>query len=234
MNVSDLSAAGTAARSGAAALGARASATAAPGADAASDRGDSVDLSPLASELKGDALNVFSSLSSEDRTALGGLVSSGAISARDLGLALTSRLKEARSGAFWDGARQVAGGAQGNPLDVSTDEMAAFDQRRAAMKAGGGDQSAALRDLSAAFSRNGDAAAAAGVGTGGSPYAMQAGDDRYIQDDAERQAGQRLSSLGFKSAGFDSAIQLLANADVSRFVQGGKPDSAAWKSGKDQ
>ncbi|MBP2230051.1 hypothetical protein J2847_003354 [Azospirillum agricola] len=233
MNVSDLSAAGPAIRSGTAAPSARTAATAARGAETATSRSDSVELSPLAVELKDDALTVFSGLSSEDRSTLGGLVSSGAISARDLGLALTSRLKEARAGAFWEGARQAVGSSQGNPLDISMEEMAAFDQRRAAMRSGG-DPLEAMRDMAAEFSRTGDSASRGSVGTGGTPFVMKAGDERYVQNDDERQAGKRLSSLGFKSESFDSAVRLLANADVSRFVKADKDDSAAWKPGQEQ
>ena len=64
---------------------------------------DKVDFSNLASALKGDALDLFTNLSADDRKTLGGLVSGGALSADELNDALSAAVKGAQEGVLGGG-----------------------------------------------------------------------------------------------------------------------------------
>ena len=237
MIVSDLSGAASAAKTIPATPPPGAASTKSDGAQASSRAGsqqDSVVLSPLASELKGDSLKVFSQLSTEDRSKLGNLVSSGAMSARDLGLALSSHLKQQRANTFWGKAsnavESLSGHASGTPgpLDISAEQMSQTSARRNAIKKSGmtgAQEIAAMQQMqSEIFGKNveGSAefeAAKRSFGNVSTPYFMSAGDERYVQSDEERQAGQRLNELGFKSEKFESAIKMLAEADVNNHAK---------------
>lgn len=195
---------------------------------------DSVSLSPLASELKGDSLKVFSQLSTEDRTKLGSLVATGAMSAQEVGLALTSQLKQQRATTFWGEASKAvaslsgqAGAQSSGSLDISFDELSRASARRSAVKnsgMSGNEELNAMKQMQKEFFGNNKdldsfESAKKSFGNLDTPYFMNAGDERYVQSDEEREAGRRLNELGFKSENFDSAISMLAQADVNEHMK---------------
>ncbi len=191
---------------------------------------DKVDLSDLASALKGDALDLFTNLSADDRTSLGKLVSSGALSADELNDALSSALKSERKKAFWqsskedaDAGRTADGAARQQGMQAISDRMGSeLESRRAAMYASGmsaEDRMAALGQLSEdlkGMQNSWDQLA--GVGRPAKAYSLKGGDERFFATSKEQAAGQKFADLGFRSASFDKALSTLAKGFAQKYL----------------
>ncbi|CAO3455211.1 hypothetical protein [Azospirillum argentinense] len=199
-------------------------------APAASSKTDKVDLSDLASALKGDALDLFTNLSADDRTSLGKLVSSGALSADELNDALSSALKSERKKAFWQTAREDADAGRTLEGDARQQKMQSITQRmfsetetrRAAMVESG----MSMEDRMAAMSQLADDMRAlqdtydqlAGIGKPMTAYTLKGGDTRFFATSKEDAAGQKLADLGFHSGSFDKALSTLAKGFAQKYV----------------
>ncbi|KAA0687624.1 hypothetical protein [Azospirillum brasilense] len=175
-------------------------------------------ISDLASALKGDALDLFTNLSAEDRTSLGKLVSSGALSADELNDALSSALKSERKKAFWQSTKEDAdaggtaeGAARQQNMKAISDRMeSTLESRYAAMDRPGmspQDRLAALSKLSADLKDMQDSRdQVAGTGMPMKAYTLKGGDDRFFATSKEQAAGQKLKDLGFHSGTFDKVL----------------------------
>lgn len=186
---------------------------------------DKVDLSDLASALKGDGLDLFTNLSADDRTSLGKLVSSGALSADELNDALSSALKSERKKAFWQSSKEDAdaGAARQQSMQAISDRMGSeLESRRAAMYASGmsaEDRMAALGQLSEdlkGMQNSWDQLA--GVGRPAKAYSLKGGDERFFATSKEQAAGQKFADLGFRSASFDKALSTLAKGFAQKYL----------------
>ncbi|GAA4257660.1 hypothetical protein GBZ26_01225 [Azospirillum formosense] len=199
-------------------------------APAASSKTDKVDLSDLASALKGDALDLFTNLSADDRTSLGKLVSSGALSADELNDALSSALKSERKKAFWQSAKEDAdagrspdGVARQQKMQGISDRMLTeMETRRAAMFASGmsaEDRMAAtvqLNEEMKALQNTWDQLA--GIGKPMTAYTLKGGDERFFATSKEQAAGQKLADMGFQSGSFDKVLSTLAKGFAQKYV----------------
>ncbi|TWA72537.1 hypothetical protein FBZ82_102137 [Azospirillum brasilense] len=187
-------------------------------APAAASTTDKVDLSDLASALKGDALDLFTNLSADDRTSLGKLVSSGALSADELNDALSSALKSERKKAFWQTAREDADAGRTPDAEAQQQKMQSLTQRMestlesryAGMDRPGTspqDRLAALSRLSAELKDMQDSwDQLAGIGMPMKAYTLKGGDERFFATSKEQAAGQKLTDLGFRSGTFDKIL----------------------------
>lgn len=203
---------------------------------------DKVDFSDLASALKGDALDLFTNLSADDRKTLGGLVSGGALSADELNDALSAAVKGARKKAFWEAAGEDAAAAGGNPSATQQGMRALesrmtseLESRRAAMYAPGvsaSDRMAALSQLSQdlqGMQNSWDQLA--GVGQAKHAYSLSGGDARFFASAAEDAAGKKLVDLGFHSTSVDKALGLLTKGFAQQYLtdQGKTTIASAYK-----
>ncbi|MFC5359262.1 hypothetical protein [Azospirillum himalayense] len=199
-------------------------------APAASSKTDKVDLSNLASALKGDALDLFKNLSADDRTSLGKLVSSGALSADELNDALSSALKSERKKAFWQSAKEDAdaggtaeGAARQQSMKTISDRMeSTLESRYAAMDRPGmspQDRLAALSKLSAEMKDMQDSwDQLAGIGMPMKAYTLKGGDERFFATSKEQAAGQKFSDLGFQSGTFNKVVSTLAKDFSQKYL----------------
>lgn len=206
---------------------------------------DKVDFSDLASSLKGDALDLFTNLSADDRKTLGGLVSSGALSADELNDALGAAVKGARKKAFWEAAGEdaaangdpAASAAQQGMRALESDMTSQMESRRAAMHAPGvraSDRMAALSRLSQDLQGMQESwDRLAGVGQAKQAYSLSGGDGRFFASAAEDAAGKKLADLGFHSASFDKALGSLAKGFAQQYLtdQGKSTMASAYKPG---
>ncbi|OYD81525.1 hypothetical protein [Azospirillum brasilense] len=199
-------------------------------APAAASKTDKVDLSDLASALKGDALDLFKNLSADDRTSLGKLVSSGALSADELNDALSSALKSERKKAFWQTAKEDADAGRTPDAEARQQKMQSITQRmfsetetrRAAMFASG----MSMEDRMAATAQLGEEIRAlqntydqlAGIGKPMTAYTLKGGDERFFATSKEQAAGQKLADLGFQSDSFDKVLSTLAKGFAQKYV----------------
>ncbi|WP_247876262.1 hypothetical protein [Azospirillum brasilense] len=191
---------------------------------------DKVDLSDLASALKGDALDLFTNLPADDRMSLGKFVSSGALSADELNDALSSALKSGRKKAFWQTAKEDAeagrspdGAARQQSMKAISDRMESeLESRRAAMYAPGvspQDRLAALSKLSADLKDMQDSwDQLAGIGMPMKAYTLKGGDERFFATSKEQAAGQKFADLGFQSGSFDKVLSTLAKGFAQKYV----------------
>ena len=191
---------------------------------------DKVDLSNLASALKGDALDLFTNLPADDRMSLGKFVSSGALSADELNDALSSALKSGRKKAFWQTAKEDAeagrspdGAARQQSMKAISDRMESeLESRRAAMYAPGvspQDRLAALSKLSADLKDMQDSwDQLAGIGMPMKAYTLKGGDERFFATSKEQAAGQKFADLGFQSGSFDKVLSTLAKGFAQKYV----------------
>lgn len=197
---------------------------------ASASKTDKVDLSDLASALKGDALDLFTNLSADDRTSLGKLVSSGALSADELNDALSSALKSERKKAFWQSAREDAeagrtpeGEARQKSMKAISDRMESeLESRRAAMHAPGvspQDRLAALSKLSEDLKDMQNSwDQLAGIGMPMKAYTLKGGDERFFATSKEQAAGQKLKDLGFNSATFDKVLSSQSKGFAQKYL----------------
>lgn len=208
---------------------------------------DKVDVSDLASALKGDALELFTNLSADDRKTLGGLVSAGALSADELNDALGAAVKGARKKAFWEAAGEdAASTGDGDPGASAAQQgmralergmMSQIESRRAAMYAPGvsaSDRAAALSQLSEDLKGMQNSwNQMAGVGQAKQGYVLKGGDARFFASAAETAAGQKLADLGFRSASFDKALGSLAKGFAQQYLadEGKATIASAYKPG---
>jgi len=191
---------------------------------------DKVDLSDLASALKGDARDLFKNLSADDRTSLGKIVSSGALSADELNDALSSALKSERKKAFWQSAKEDAdaggtadGAARQQSMKAISDRMeSTLESRYAAMDASGmspEDRLAALSKLSGDLKDMQDSwDQLAGIGMPMKAYTLKGGDERFFATSKEQAAGQKFADLGLRSGSFDKVISALAKDFSQRYL----------------
>jgi len=212
-------------------------AKAAPKAGAASAAGsapeDTVALSALASALKGDTLSLFSRLSDDDRSRLGGLVSSGALSADDMAAALSGTLKAKRATVFWEENAKYMQAHPPGEQALRHQEMSAHataEMEKAAKRYEALDKSnmspderiAALQRMSEESGKFGAISDALAreerqmIHDNPTPFAF--GGDRFLRTDREMGAAARLAGLGFASSSFDEAVTAMAKSDVASHV----------------
>lgn len=184
-------------------------------------KADQVSLSPLASALKGDALSLFSKLSSNDRSALGLFVSSGQMSSDEMNDALSGKLKESRSQTFWKSAVEAGVGQETErqkkirTLSESIEaRMSAIDKM--ADSASRMDQAVAIRnELRGAMWERSSLMSQADEGATTVKLTAEFALNKMARTDSERAAGDKLSALGFKSDSFDQLLTDTAKKDIA-------------------
>ncbi|HYH18009.1 MAG TPA: hypothetical protein VD995_05270 [Azospirillum sp.] len=184
---------------------------------------DSVDLSPLASALKGDALALFTKLSPDDRTTLSDFVSSGRMSAEEVNDALTDKLKVARKESYWKGVVEAEGRRNdhiGKEIDSLTKEL---EEKLAAIEKAGSPAAA----LALAMKQKEDMdrsrfRLSSLIGQSisqpvnpNSKLTMDFAVTKIARSETERAAGSKLASLGFGSESFAQLLKDTAAADVA-------------------
>lgn len=190
---------------------------------------DSVNLSPLAKALKGDALALFTKLSPDDRTTLSDFVTSGRMSAEEVNDALTDKLKVARKESYWKGVVE-ADGNQNNNLDKEIgyltneleDKMSEVDKIKS--------PAAALARAMEIMKETEDSRFRLSSLIGqsisqpvnpNSKLTMEFAVTKIARSETERAAGGKLASLGFGSESFAQLLKDTADADVA--AQRGAP-----------
>lgn len=184
-------------------------------------KADQLSLSPLASALKGDALSLFSKLSSNDRSALGLFVSSGQMSSDEMNDALSGKLKESRSQTFWKSAVEAGVGQETErqkkirTLSESIEaRMSAIDKM--ADSASRMDQAVAIRnELRGAMWERSSLMGQADEGATTVRLTAEFALNKMARTDSERAAGDKLSALGFKSDSFDQLLTDTAKKDIA-------------------
>ncbi|WP_143271898.1 hypothetical protein [Azospirillum brasilense] len=184
-------------------------------------KADHVDLSPLASALKGDALSLFGKLSTDDRSALGLFVSSGQMSADEMNDALSGKLKETRSRTFWKGAIEAGVGQETDKQKKirtlsesiearlsAIDKIAGLGVRLDQAVAISNEMRGAMRERSSLMGQTDDGATTVRLTA---DFAL----NKLARTDSERAAGAKLSALGFKSESFDQLLKDTAEKDIA-------------------
>ncbi|HYD66921.1 hypothetical protein [Azospirillum sp.] len=189
---------------------------------------DSVDFSPLAKSLQGDALSLFSTLSAGDRSALGDLVTSGRMSGDDMNSALMSRLKSARKQQFWKTTAEATenldptGAPRHQDLQgLRRRQSELRDQQLELVKAGQGDgeQAQAIQsEMDSVSTTLRTRASGRGLWVGTSP-SMPLGHPKYLVSEQEKSAGEKLAATGFSSETFDAAVRDMAAKDVDALIK---------------
>lgn len=173
---------------------------------------DTVAFSDLATALKGDALDLFNSLSSDDRKVLAGFVSNGALSADELNGALSSALKTQRKAAFWEAVGEDAAGVSGGVSGGVPQGNNVRPDRPAAPQRPG-------RDREEQLVRQAVSAADAAIGQPLRSYGLRGEDRRFFASTAEQAAGEKLAGLGFRSSAFDQAVSAQAKDFARTYLQ---------------
>ncbi|NUB05479.1 hypothetical protein FW320_04705 [Azospirillum sp. Vi22] len=184
-------------------------------------KADHVDLSPLASALKGDALSLFGKLSTDDRSALGLFVSSGQMSADEMNDALSGKLKETRSRTLWKGAVEAGAGQETDKQKKIRTLSESIEARLSAIDKTANsssrlDQAVAITNelRSSMWERSSLMSQPEGGGTSiklTAEFAL----NKLARTDSERAAGDKLSALGFKSESFDQLLKDTAEKDIA-------------------
>lgn len=191
------------------------------GATGGGIRQDTVDFSDLAAALKDDALELFGSLSDEDRATLAGLVDGGAMTAQELNDGLNDAIKTARKHAFWQVARadaEASGGPAGmdpDSLSVDLDRLNAITARREALYASGASPEEMLRAMEGFSDDIGAASGSSGTVMVG--YGLRGGDQRFFSTAGEQAAGTKLASL-FRSATFEHDVASAAQSFARSYL----------------
>jgi len=184
---------------------------------------DSVNLSPLAKALKGDALALFTKLSPDDRTTLSDFVTSGRMSADEVNDALTDKLKVARKESYWKGVVE-ADGKQINNLDKEIgyltqeleDKMSEVDKIKSPAEA----LARAMEIMKETEDSRFRLSSLIGQSISqpvnpNSKLTMEFAVTKIARSETERAAGSKLASLGFGSDSFAQLLKDTADADVA-------------------
>ncbi|MBY3756354.1 hypothetical protein GBZ26_21710 [Azospirillum formosense] len=189
--------------------------------ESVSAKADQVSLSPLASSLKGDALSLFSKLSSNDRSALGLFVSSGQMSSDEMNDALSGKLKESRSQTFWKSAVEAGVGQETERQKKIRTLSESIEARMSAIdkipdSASRMDQAVALtKELRGAMWERSSLMSQADEGATTVKLTAEFALNKMARTDSERAAGDKLSALGFKSESFDQLLTDTATQDIA-------------------
>ncbi|CAO3455685.1 hypothetical protein [Azospirillum argentinense] len=184
-------------------------------------KADQVVLSPLASALKGDALSLFSKLSSNDRSVLGLFVSSGQMSSDEMNDALSGKLKESRSQTFWKSAVEAGVGQETERQKKIRTLSESIEARMSAIdkipdSASRMDQAVALtKELRGAMRERSSLMTQADEGATTVKLTAEFALNKMARTDSERAAGDKLSALGFKSESFDQLLKDTAEKDIA-------------------
>lgn len=186
-----------------------------------SGKADQVVLSPLASALKGDALSLFSKLSSNDRSALGLFVSSGQMSSDEMNDALSGKLKESRSQTFWKSAVEAGVGKEterDKKIRTLTESIEARLSAIDKMASSGlsRDQAVAIsKEMRGAAWESSSLMSQADEGATTVKLTAEFALNKMARTDSERAAGNKLTALGFKSESFDQLLTDTAKQDIA-------------------
>ncbi|NUB12877.1 hypothetical protein GAY28_09240 [Azospirillum brasilense] len=186
-----------------------------------SGKADQVVLSPLASALKGDALSLFSKLSSNDRSALGLFVSSGQMSSDEMNDALSGKLKESRSQTFWKSAVEAGVGKEterDKKIRTLTESIEARLSAIDKMASSGlsRDQAVAIsKEMRGAAWESSSLMSQADEGATTVKLTAEFALNKMARTDSERAAGNKLTALGFKSESFDQLLTSTAKQDIA-------------------